>query len=203
MTARTRFYPVADKTLGHAINRVYRILKWDTARLRRELLTLEMRRALYDKVAEVVTASIPSGRPGDLTVHLPVGIVPGGWSLSREHDLPPHPRPMRSPSSIGRAGLVAAAAELAEEAGAEVLDLQEAGALDGRLVDAERPHDAQRRGALERADEAGVAVEEIRLACPGLHLAGVQEEAARVRVPRPSEGDRRAEQPGGRDRGRP
>ena len=65
------------------INRVYRILKWDTARLRRELLTLEMRRALYDKVAEVVTASIASGRPGDLTVHLPVGIVPGGWSLSR------------------------------------------------------------------------------------------------------------------------
>ncbi len=42
-----------------------------------------MRRALYDKVAEVVTASFASGRSGDLTVHLPVGIVPGGWSLSR------------------------------------------------------------------------------------------------------------------------
>jgi hypothetical protein len=81
--ARTRFYPVPDKTLGHAINRVYRILKWDTARPRRELLTLEMRRALYDKVAEVVTASVRSGRPGDLTIHLPVGLVPGDWSLSR------------------------------------------------------------------------------------------------------------------------
>jgi GT2 family glycosyltransferase len=81
--ARTRFYPVADKALGHAINRVYRILKWDTARLRRELLTLEMRRALYAKVAEVVTAALETGRPGDLTVHLPVGIVPGDWSLSR------------------------------------------------------------------------------------------------------------------------
>jgi GT2 family glycosyltransferase len=81
---RTRFYPVADRLLGHAINRVYRIVKWDTARTRRELLTLEMRRALYDKIAEVVTASIQYGRPGDLAVHLPDGIVPGGWSLARQ-----------------------------------------------------------------------------------------------------------------------
>jgi glycosyltransferase involved in cell wall biosynthesis len=81
--ARTRFYPVADKTLGHAINRVYRILKWDVARLRRELLTLEMRRVLYDKVAGVVTETVRSGRPGDLTIHLPIGLVPGDWALSR------------------------------------------------------------------------------------------------------------------------
>jgi glycosyltransferase involved in cell wall biosynthesis len=80
---RTRFYPVADKALGHAINRVYRILKWDTARLRRELLSVEMRRGLYEKVAEVVTASFRSGRPGELTIHLPVGLVPGDWTLSR------------------------------------------------------------------------------------------------------------------------
>ena len=80
---RTRHYPVVDKTLGHAINRVYRLMKWDTARLRRELLTVEMRRNLYDKVAEVVTASLPSGQPGDLGVHQPIGLVPGGWSLSR------------------------------------------------------------------------------------------------------------------------
>jgi glycosyltransferase involved in cell wall biosynthesis len=80
---RTRFYPVADRALGHAVNRVYRVLKWDTARLRRELLTPEMRRAMYDRVAEVVTASLRAGRPGDLAVHLPAGIVPGGWSLSR------------------------------------------------------------------------------------------------------------------------
>jgi glycosyltransferase involved in cell wall biosynthesis len=81
--ARTRFYPVADRILGHAVNRVYRIVKWDTARLRRELLNLDMRRSLYDKIAEVVTESIRSGRPGDLAVHLPPGIVPGGGSLSR------------------------------------------------------------------------------------------------------------------------
>ena len=55
---RTRFYPVADRVLGHAINRVYRILKWDVARLHRELLDFEMRRALYDKVSETVDASI-------------------------------------------------------------------------------------------------------------------------------------------------
>jgi len=81
---RTRFYAVADRLLGHAINRVYRIVKWDTARLRRELLTLDMRRALYDKIAEIVTASIETGQPGDLAVHLPHGIVPGGWSLKRQ-----------------------------------------------------------------------------------------------------------------------
>ena len=69
--------------LGHAINRVYRILKWDVARLRRELLDLEMRRALYEKASEVVAASIETGRPGDLAVQLPDGIVPGGYSLSR------------------------------------------------------------------------------------------------------------------------
>jgi glycosyltransferase involved in cell wall biosynthesis len=81
---RTRFYPVADRLLGHAVNRVYRIVKWDTARLGRELLTATMRRAIYDKVAEVVTTSIQTGRPGDLAVHLPHGIVPGGWSLKRQ-----------------------------------------------------------------------------------------------------------------------
>ncbi len=80
---RTRFYPIADRTLGHAINRVYRIVKWDTARIRRELLPLDMRHPLYDKVSEVVTASMRSGRPGDLAIHLPPGIVPGGGSLSR------------------------------------------------------------------------------------------------------------------------
>lgn len=81
---RTRFYPVADRLLGHAVNRVYRILKWDTARLQRELLNLETRRAIYAKVAEVVTASISTGRSGDLAVGLPAGIVPGGWSLTRQ-----------------------------------------------------------------------------------------------------------------------
>jgi glycosyltransferase involved in cell wall biosynthesis len=81
---RTRFYPVADRLLGHAVNRVYRILKWDTARLNRELLSLEMRRTLYDKIAEVVTGSIATGRTGDLAVQLPHGIVPGGWSLKRQ-----------------------------------------------------------------------------------------------------------------------
>jgi glycosyltransferase involved in cell wall biosynthesis len=80
---RTRFYPVADRLLGHAVNRVYRLVKWDTARVRRELLDLETRRVLYDTIAKVVTESIRSGRPGDIAVQLPNGIVPGGWSLSR------------------------------------------------------------------------------------------------------------------------
>jgi GT2 family glycosyltransferase len=82
-TARTRFYPITDKVQGHAVNRVYRILKWDTARVRRELLPADLRQALHDKAAEVVTASLQTGQPGDLSIQLPVGLVPGGWSLSR------------------------------------------------------------------------------------------------------------------------
>jgi hypothetical protein len=81
---RTRYYPVTDRVLGHAINRVYRILKWDIARVRRELLDLDTRRATYDKVAEVVTASIQTGKPGDLAVRLPDGLVPEGRLLSRQ-----------------------------------------------------------------------------------------------------------------------
>jgi N-terminal domain of galactosyltransferase len=78
---RIRHY--GDLTLGHAINRVYRIAKWDTARLRREALSGSMRQPLYDKVVEVVTDWYRSGRPGDLAVHLPPGIVPGNGSLAR------------------------------------------------------------------------------------------------------------------------
>lgn len=81
--ARSANYEITDRALGHAVNRVYRLLKWDTARLRREWLTYETRRAIYEKVSEVVTASLGQGRPGDLAVRMPPGIVPGGWSLAR------------------------------------------------------------------------------------------------------------------------
>lgn len=79
--ARIRHY--GDLTLGHAINRVYRIAKWDTARLRREALTVSMRQPMYDKVVEIVANWYQSGRTGDLTVQLPPGIVPGNGSLAR------------------------------------------------------------------------------------------------------------------------
>jgi glycosyltransferase involved in cell wall biosynthesis len=81
---RTRHYAVSDVVLGHAINRVYRIIKWDVARLNRELLDLPGRHRLYDKISKVFADSIESGRPGDWTVNLPVGLVPGDRSLSRQ-----------------------------------------------------------------------------------------------------------------------
>ena len=81
---RTRHYAMTDVVLGHAINRVYRIIKWDVARLNRELLDSPSRRALYEKIAEVFADSIKTGRPGDWTVSLPIGLVPGGRSLSRQ-----------------------------------------------------------------------------------------------------------------------
>jgi glycosyltransferase involved in cell wall biosynthesis len=81
---RTRYYPVTDVVKGHAINRVYRLIKWDVARLNRELLDLEARRALYAKTSAVFAESIESGRPGEWTVKLPLGLVPGGRALSRQ-----------------------------------------------------------------------------------------------------------------------
>ena len=80
---RTQYYPVTDRLLGHAINRVYRLVKWDTARLRFELLSLDIRRSLYQKVSEVVTESMRDRCSGDIVVHLPTGIVPDGGLLSR------------------------------------------------------------------------------------------------------------------------
>ena len=90
---RTRFYPITDRRSATRSTGSIASSSGTRPGCSRELLTLEMRRALYDKVAEVVTASIRTGRPGDLAVRLPVGIVPGGWSLSRQHHLPPHQRP--------------------------------------------------------------------------------------------------------------
>ena len=83
-TARTRYYPVADKELGHAINRVFRLVKWDIARLNREQPQLDVRRALYETVTEKVKAYFQTGRASDLGVSLRPGIVPGGRLLSRD-----------------------------------------------------------------------------------------------------------------------
>ena len=65
---RTRFSPIPDLQLGHAINRVYRIVKWNTARLNRELLTLDMRRALVRqgrRGRDGFDPDRPARRPGD------------------------------------------------------------------------------------------------------------------------------------------
>jgi glycosyltransferase involved in cell wall biosynthesis len=79
---RGRFHAI-DSRLSHAINRVYRILKWDTAKLRGRLLKLSMRQNLYRTVSDVVTTAMAEDKLGDLSVRLPHGIVPGGWALPR------------------------------------------------------------------------------------------------------------------------
>jgi hypothetical protein len=72
-----------EEVLGQAINRVYRILKRDTATLRGSPLTLSMRRNLYHTVRDVATTAWSENKPGDLTVRLPFGIVCGEWTLPR------------------------------------------------------------------------------------------------------------------------
>jgi hypothetical protein len=73
----------SEPRLNQGINRVYRILKWDTAKLRGSVLTLSMRQDLHRTVSEVVTTAWNQDKPGDLSVRLPYGIVPGGWVLPR------------------------------------------------------------------------------------------------------------------------
>ena len=52
-------------------------------------------------------------------------------------------------------------AEVVDEGGAEVGDLQEAGDLGGRLVDSKRTHHAEAGCAFQRADEPAVPIEEV------------------------------------------
>ncbi len=81
--ARSARQASPEAVLGQAINRVYRILKRDAATLRGSPLTLSMRRNLYQTVRDVVTTAWTEDKPGDLSVRLPFGIVPGGWTLPR------------------------------------------------------------------------------------------------------------------------
>jgi hypothetical protein len=79
---RGRFHALEPR-LSHAVNRVYRILKWDCLKLRGRPMDLATRRALHARVREVVLAH-QAGRGGDpLRVPLPAGIVPGGPPLER------------------------------------------------------------------------------------------------------------------------
>src|SRR5437773_1403024 len=76
---------------------------------------------------------------------------------------------------------------------AEMLDFEEIRVFKPRLVDLERPHDAQGGGAFQGTDEARVPIQKTGLPRPILHLPGVQEKAAGVGVSGPAEEDSRAE----------
>src|SRR5262245_943154 len=95
-----------------------------------------------------------------------------------------------TPDPLGPSDLTA---DQVEERRPVMPDRQEIGVDRGRLVDAEAAHDAQRRRALQRADEAGVAVEEVWPTGPERHLPGAQEVTAAVRVQGPPEEHRSAQ----------
>ena len=78
---RIRHY--GDLTLGHAINRVYRIAKWDANRVLRDPMPPAIRQPLYENIVSYVSGWYATGRANDLVIHLPYGIVPGDGSLSR------------------------------------------------------------------------------------------------------------------------
>src|SRR5207253_6312082 len=83
--------------------------------------------------------------------------------------------------------------DLAEVPPVEMLDLEKSGVFPGRLVGAEMLHDAERRGAFERSEQARARHREIGLLRPARQLGGRQEETARMRVVDPLEGDPLAE----------
>lgn len=49
---RVRFFPVKEHRRGNITNRLYRLMKWETARFLKRTLTHDERRALYARVAE-------------------------------------------------------------------------------------------------------------------------------------------------------
>ena len=80
---RTQFSPFPDRLVNHAINRVYRILKWDTAGMWRRPLPPADRSRLYEEALKFVTRCRDRGEADDLQIDLIPLPVPGGWSLSR------------------------------------------------------------------------------------------------------------------------
>jgi hypothetical protein len=79
-----------------------------------------------------------------------------------------------------------------------MLDFEEGRRVRSGLVEAECPHDAERRRALQGSDEARVPIKEVRLAAPVLHLRRIEEIATGVRVFRPHKVYRDAEVVGGK-----
>jgi hypothetical protein len=79
---RSRFHAVGDLDLSFAINRVYRFLKWDLARLTGAVPAPELRRQLYGAVAQRVK-SVWTGTDEVLEVGFAFYTIPGKWRVDR------------------------------------------------------------------------------------------------------------------------
>ena len=55
---RTQHHQTSDRRVSHMINRVYRAIKWDSARLRDELPDLESRKRTYEQVRQQVLQAV-------------------------------------------------------------------------------------------------------------------------------------------------
>jgi len=70
-----------------------------------------------------------------------------------------------------------------------MFNLQKARVLRSRLVNTERPHDAEACRAFQRSNEPDIEIEEIGPRCPIAHLPFVKEDTSRMRIERAMESD--------------
>jgi hypothetical protein len=81
--ARTQFYAIRNLSVSMAVNRVYRLFKWDLARLTGNVPDQQMRRQIYQVVLRQVQEVWQAG--GDTTVEAQYAVytIPAKWGLER------------------------------------------------------------------------------------------------------------------------
>jgi glycosyltransferase involved in cell wall biosynthesis len=81
---RSQFHAIHNLTLSLAVNRVYRLFKWDLARLMGTPLALDQRRQLYQGVLQRVQSVFQTGKAEMIDVQFAYFTVPGKWYLERQ-----------------------------------------------------------------------------------------------------------------------
>ncbi len=83
--ARTQFYEIKERRLSLAINRLYRLVKFDLLRLTGKALPLQERKSLYGTVSGAIRSMKPEDRQRALTINLGPLRVPwaGGGTIDR------------------------------------------------------------------------------------------------------------------------
>ena len=81
--ARTQFYAVRNLSLSMAVNHVYRLLKWDLARLTGRPLPPEARQQVYEAVFLRVQSMFQDGKDETLELQFATYTIPGKWGLDR------------------------------------------------------------------------------------------------------------------------
>jgi hypothetical protein len=80
---RSEFHATKDIRASHAVNRIYRMIKWDSARLLGKNLALEDRQLLYARVVDEVRRTLGEREDSELRIRLPELSFVGLWNVKR------------------------------------------------------------------------------------------------------------------------